>query len=277
MSCSRHSAVVSCTRCITLATSLLAVASPALAQSRPATGMIDGIVTDTNLVALGTADVSIVSTAIRVATGANGRFRITAVPAGQYLLTVRKFGYHPMVKIVDVAAADTLRLSIFLNPAPAALDKVVVTGKSQSLRMAGFDKRRETEQGQFLTEEAIARRNTPSATELLRAFTSIDVKMYPGAGGQMQYFAMSRRSGLTDEYKLPTRRKGQQEETVQGCPMQVYIDGVPMPTPFSLDLLPSPRNLAGIELYSGPATTPPQFGGADRRCGVILVWTKDGS
>jgi hypothetical protein len=246
------------------------------AQPRPVTGMIDGIVTDTNLVSLGAADVSILSTAIHVATGANGRFRITAVPAGQYLLTVRKFGYHPMVKIVDVAAADTLRLSIFLNPAPTALGKVVVTGKSRSPRMAEFEKRRETEQGQFLTEEAIAKRNTPSATELLRAFTSIDVKMYPGAGGQMQYFAMSRRSGLTDVYKLPIRRKGI-EETVQGCPMQVYIDGVPMPTPFSLDLLPSPRNLAGVELYSGPATTPPQFGGADRRCGVILVWTKDGS
>jgi hypothetical protein len=222
-------------------------------------GMIDGIVTDTNLVPLATADVSILRTAIRIATGNNGRFRITAVPAGQYLLTVRKLGYHPMVKIVDVTAADTLRLSVFLDKAPTALDTVVVTGKSRSLRMAEFDHRRETERGQFLTEEDISKRNSVSATELLRTFLSVDVKMYPGGGGQMQYFAMSRRVGPAV------------------CPMQVYVDGVAMPSPFSLDLLPSPRNLAGIELYSGPATTPPQFGGANRRCGVILVWTRDGS
>ena len=60
-----------------------------------------------------------------------------------------------------------------------------------------------------------------------------------------------------------------------GRPMQVYVDGVAMPTPFNLDELPSPKNLAGIEIYSGPATTPPQYGGVDRRCGVIVVWTKD--
>ena len=90
----------------------------------------------------------------------------------------------------------------------------------------------------------------------------------------MQYFAMSARSGTTDEYRVRTP-SGVREQTVQGCPMQVYIDAVAMPTPFSLDLLPPPNNLAGIEMYTGPATTPLQFGGADRRCGVILVWTKD--
>ena len=65
------------------------------------------------------------------------------------------------------------------------------------------------------------------------------------------------------------------DETIKGCPMQVYVDGVAMPTPFNLDELPSPKNLAGIEIYSGPATTPSQYGGVDRRCGVIVVWTKD--
>lgn len=48
-----------------------------------------------------------------------------------------------------------------------------------------------------------------------------------------------------------------------------------MPTPFSLDQLPAPNDLEGIELYTGPASAPPQFGGNERRCGVMLVWTKD--
>jgi hypothetical protein len=58
--------------------------------------------------------------------------------------------------------------------------------------------------------------------------------------------------------------------------MTVYIDNVPMPSPFNLDLLPSPREMMGIEVYAGSATIPPQFAGFGTSCGVILVWTKDG-
>jgi hypothetical protein len=60
------------------------------------------------------------------------------------------------------------------------------------------------------------------------------------------------------------------------CPMQVYLDQVPLPSPFNLDLLPPPKQIAGIEVYAGAATIPPQFSGMNRGCGVIMVWTKDG-
>ena len=85
--------------------------------------------------------------------------------------------------------------------------------------MAEFDRRRDMGGGQFLAEEEIAKRNSPFATELVRTFKGVTVKTYSGGGGQMQYFAMSARSGTTDEYKLPVRR-GAKDETVQGCPMQ---------------------------------------------------------
>ena len=60
------------------------------------------------------------------------------------------------------------------------------------------------------------------------------------------------------------------------CPMQVVVDNVQMPSGFPMDLLPPPKMIAGIEVYSGAASAPMQFGGNDRRCGMILVWTKDG-
>ena len=59
--------------------------------------------------------------------------------------------------------------------------------------------------------------------------------------------------------------------------MQVYLDQVPLPSPFNLDLLPTPKDLAGIEVYAGASTIPAQFAGYNRGCGVILVWTKAGS
>ena len=44
----------------------------------------------------------------------------------------------------------------------------------------------------------------------------------------------------------------------------------------NLDNLPSPKEIAGIEMYPGPATAPLQYGGSGTRCGVILIWTKSG-
>jgi len=246
------------------------------AQPHPGSGSISAIVTDTGLVPVADAAVAVQRTAVRLTTGENGRFLITPIPAGRYVLTVQRLGFRSVLSVVDVAPDDTLRLAIVLEHAAPVLDAVVVTGVGRSLRMAQFDERRAKGAGQFLTEEEIARRNSVFTTELLRTFKGLSVKSYSGAGGQMQYFAISSRSGTNDEYALPVQRGGR-TQTIQGCPMQAYVDGVAMPTPFSLDELPSPRNLAGVEIYTGPATTPVEFGGAGRRCGVILVWTKDGT
>src|SRR5689334_13813488 len=116
-------------------------------------GTIDGVVTDTNLVPLHAAFVSILGTAVRVGTGPNGRFRIVRLPAGQYLLVVKRVGYRPVSSVIDVAASDTLRVSYTLAEVQAAttLGPVVVTEPSNSERLAGFDSRRKLGVGQFLT------------------------------------------------------------------------------------------------------------------------------
>ena len=57
-------------------------------------GTIDGIVADSALAPIQAAFVSILGTKIRVGTGPNGRFRITKVPVGQYLVIVKRVGFH---------------------------------------------------------------------------------------------------------------------------------------------------------------------------------------
>jgi hypothetical protein len=49
-----------------------------------------------------------------------------------------------------------------------------------------------------------------------------------------------------------------------------------MPIPTDLNTIPRPSDLAGIEIYSGPATVPAQYLGQRTTCGVILFWTKSG-
>ena len=224
-------------------------------------GTIEGIVTDTNLVPLRGAFVSILSSRVRVGTGPNGRFRISRVPPGQFIVIVTRGGYHPTSAAVEVHAADTLSLAYTLSQTATTLAGVTVTEKAVSLRMLEFESRRKLGFGEFLSGQEIDRRNTVFATELFRRFPSINVS--PSRTSSMtEYFALSSREGANPQ--------------LGACPMVVYVDRVPMPTPFNLDLLPSPKAIGGIEVYSGASTIPPQFNGFNRGCGVILIWTKDG-
>ena len=227
-----------------------------------ALGTIDGFVSDTSLNPLQAAFVSILGTSIRVGTGPNGRFRIVKVPSGQYLVIVKRVGYAPTSAVVDVPASDTLRLSYTLEKAAAnILEPVVVTAQARSVRMKEFAERKRLGFGEFMDADEIERRSSVFATELFRKFPSIAV-------------SPSRTSAMTEYFALSAREGG--NPAVGACPMQVYLDRVPLPTPFNLDLLPPPRDLAGIEVYSGASTVPPQFAGFNRGCGVILVWTRDG-
>jgi hypothetical protein len=201
-------------------------------------------------------------TKVRVGTGPNGRFRIVDIPAGQYLVIVRRVGYRPASSVVEVAAGDTARLSYTLaDVPPTTLAPVIVSKASVSARLAGFEQRRKLGFGEFMDAAAIDKQNTVFSTELLRNFKTINV-------------SPNRNNPNPEYYAFSNREAG--SVSVGYCPMQVYLDQVPLPTPFNLDLLPPPRDLAGIEVYAGSSTIPPEFSGFNRGCGVVLIWTKDG-
>ena len=256
---------------------LLAAAAPAAAQrvtpARPesratqaprATGVIDGAVTDTMLRPISFAEITILRTDIKLQTNSAGRFRFIDVPAGQYLLIVRRIGYRPVSSIIQVAVRDTLRLSFTMESTVQTLETVTVVEERRSLRMLEFEQRRRQGVGFFITGELIEQRNLPVAADYLRFAPSISLAPSPQASGNPELVAISKREGgsiLGDG--------------AGACAMQVVIDGVPMPPRFPLELLPTPKEIAGIEIYNGPATVPAQFSGVDRRCGMILVWTKD--
>ncbi len=227
-------------------------------------GVIDGVVTDTLLRPLESADISVVGVDARVVTEESGRFRFLQVPAGQYLLVVRRIGFAPTSGIIDVPANDTVRLSYTLTRSTMLLDTIRVKATRISTRMLDFEQRRSQGIGQFITQEQIERRGSREVGDFLRTLRGIDV------------------SRITTEAFAGTVALSKREggsvggEGTGACAMQVLLDGIILPRFFNLELLPPPKQVAGIEVYSGAATVPPQFGGPDRRCGVILVWTRDG-
>lgn len=239
--------------------------TPARRPAQRGMGTIDGFIGDTTLTPIQAAEVKILSSNVKVATGPNGRFRISQVPVGQYVIVVRRAGYRPASALIEVGAADTLRLSYSLERAATTLSAAVITEQRMSAKMVDFNARKKVGFGEFMTEEQISKRNAVYTTELMRRFMSIIVgpSNTSGSGGMPEWLALSKREGGSI--------------SVQACPMVVMVDGVTMPTPFNLDYLPSPKYLAGIEVYNGAATVPAQFSGMNRGCGVILVWTKDGT
>jgi hypothetical protein len=227
------------------------------AQPRLAPGTIDGLVTDTTLAPLADATVSILGSSIKVVTGRNGRFRILSLPAGQYILVVRHLGNAPVSTALQVAGGDTLHMSFALERIVTALDTVVVATKHYSMRMAEFEQRRRSGFGEFMTQAEIDKRNGVFVSDLLRTFKSVYV-----LESGFSAVALNRR------FAPGTRT----------CAFQVWVDGVLLPPSVNLHDLPAPKALAGIEVYSGPATIPLSYKTTSGAfCGTILVWTKDGT
>lgn len=60
------------------------------------------------------------------------------------------------------------------------------------------------------------------------------------------------------------------------CVMRLTLDGVVMPALSDIDAI-IPKDVYGIEIFSGPARLPPELAGlrTDNWCGVIAIWTRD--
>lgn len=233
--------------------------------ARPA-GVIDGAVTDSTLRPLSMAEVSVLRTPLRLLTNQQGLFRITDVAAGQYILIVRRVGFRPLSQLIEVQERDTLHLAYELEPLPKnLLDTVRVVAERSSQDLREFEQRRQRGIGEFLSREQIARRGSMELVDLLRGFRSISLAQDSKGGAMPEQIAYNKR----DFGNFLTAGAG-------ACPMQVVVDGVNMPAAFDLNLGPLVSQIAGIEVYGGPSTAPSQFQGMDRRCGLLMIWTRVG-
>jgi hypothetical protein len=255
---------------LALALAVAARAQSTTQQIREARGVILGTVTDTGLAPIANAEIEFVRTQLHVTTDARGRFVVTGLPASTYLVAARRLAFQPTVNIAEIAGGDTLRLALMLQPTITTLTPVVVRERSSSAKLSDFDARRLAGVGEFFTQADIERRNPVSVSDLLRQSKTLNISQ----DGSNPVVAKSRRN------------------VAYNCYIQVYLDGIPLSQPgrpgpdgrlppADLRNLPSPKELMGIEIYGGAATAPnwlpigPQV--AHSGCGVIMLWTRDGS
>jgi hypothetical protein len=239
-------------------------------------GTFDGLVTDTLLAPITDAEVAVLRTSLKLRTGPNGRFRFTHMPPGQYLIIVRHLGYHPTSAVVEVPSNDTLRTSFALTRVPQGLDTVHVVTERRSFRMMEFEYRKKIGEGQFLTQAEIDKHNSAYVSDLIRFFfKGASIHESRGAsGGQSQEFIISTR-GIGSVATIGSSDPIHEVTVPVECYMQIIVDDVVLPTPTDLALLPSTREIAAMELYTGPATMPVRYNGLGTGCGLLLIWTKD--
>jgi hypothetical protein len=239
--------------------SLVSAQQTAVATTVPTRGVIDGLVTDDDLGRIAMADVSILSSPVRVTTSEGGRFRITDMAPGPYAVVVRKLGFQPLAAIVHIAAGDTARLTFSLQRLAVGLDTVRITERASSWKMEGFDRRRKAGIGHYASVDDIARWGGYDLGNFLRRFATIAIRPNEKTG-EMSIESVRARGFL----------KG-------NCAMKVIVDDVPMPSGIGLSMLPRLDEISGIEVYTGPSTVPAQFVMSGVGCGAIIFWTKSGS
>jgi hypothetical protein len=129
----------------------------------------------------------------------------------------------------------------------------------------GFEARRlNATGGIFIRADEIERRHPIETEQILRGLPGIDID-HDGVVW-LQRGMLSLRDAL-----LSPKKSKNEINTCLGA--QVLIDRAEMPQPFNVNTV-SPTTIRAIEIYKGPATTPPTLRAPKSVCGTVAIWTK---
>ena len=231
------------------------IVAPLHAQDAPPSrqsGRLAGTVTDANQQPLSGAQVSLVGTRFGVITGADGRYRLTGIPAGSYDVRVQRIGQRTRIYPgVAVQGGAEATLAATLETAPAALGGVVVS----------------------------ASRRVEKITDAPATVTSIGTEQLDASVGNTFASALKEAKGLdfiqTGMTSVAINARGFNSSfnnrmlMVEDGRISVMPEnGLPVG-----NFTPTPKvDLAGIEVLVGPGSA---LYGPDAANGVLSLRTKD--
>jgi hypothetical protein len=255
---------------------LLTFVALAPANGQDAPGWIRGIVRSAgDSSALIGVEVRLVEHQQSVMSGAGGAFGLGPVPAGRWRIELRRIGFAPLDTIVEASDQSAKPLTLFLRATAQTLDTVNVSAAGR-LNRAGslpeFDARRAHGTGRYLDAAQLRAEDERSFTEVLRSrIPGLMLEMNPT--GVYAYSPSQQPPGA-----LYGSNAGKRP-----CYVQVAVDGVmiyqqthnsdPGDTPPDLSQILT-RSLDGVEYYSQPSRTPPEFKTPGSQCGTLVLWTR---
>jgi TonB-linked SusC/RagA family outer membrane protein len=246
-----------------------------LAQLPARGGAVVGRVTDPRSAeGIADASVEVEGTRLGAVTDADGRYRITGVPAGSHSIVARRLGFTALRRSVTVTEAQDVTADFALQPSAVSLDQVVITGSS------GGDQKRSVGNAVATIDapDALSKSASPNLGSLLSARVSGLVVSQPtgrlGAGPAIQI-------------------RGRSSIGLGNSPI-LYIDGIRInnavatgPTAVSGGLAGqnsavagrlndiNPEDIESIQVIKGPAAS--TIYGTEASSGVIQIITKRGA
>ena len=193
------------------------------------------------------AQVLVDGTGVTASTDAQGAFSLDNLPAGTNTVLVRALGYPPSSAVVDLASGRTDTVAVSLGARQPVLEAQNIYGKqTDRSAMEGFLKRSHGGTGHFITPEQLSKHFALDITDYLRTVPGVRIVPDGGFGGTV---------------------------VLRDCTPSVFVDGAYLADGASdLSMIVSSADVAGIEVYSSPTTTPLEF--SRRGCGSVVVWTR---
>jgi hypothetical protein len=241
----------------------LTVAPAALHGQRSV--LLGTVLSDSTELPLAGAEVVIEALRRSARAAEDGAFVLRGLPAGVHVVTVRGVGYEPLSARVRVTGADTVAADFALGRRAVTLARVDVREAATAVR-AMERNRAKDHGGAFIDRETLGKSEHRAMSDVLRRVPGVSIQRVFTPKGSINFVVSSRGTG-----------GGPQGP--KWCYYQMYIDGVRVFTPQAgmeppeIDTF-SVHDFEAIEIYRGPAQTPPQYAGTGAICGTVLFWTR---
>ena len=250
---------------ITLITGSALLLLPNLAWAQQ--GTIAGTITDQETgESLPGATVRVLEEGMGAATDAEGSFRITGVPTGEYTVEASFVGYNARQRTVTVSEGETATVNFQLQPRTQELEEVVVTGFGReqtrgeaSVSVSNIDAGELTETTEYENVSDLLQGRTPGVT-VRRSSGNVGAGLRFDVRGGVSLNSDGQPLIFIDGTRI-------NQEPATGFDVGGQSTGSPL-----ADLDPS--NIESINVLKGPSAT--SLYGTDGTDGVVLIETKSG-
>lgn len=226
-----------------LLTALLALCPPLHAQRL---GAINGtVLTASKRSGIEGARVTLVGTPFVVTTNSRGEFSFNGLTPGNYIIQASAIGYTTLSSPIEVKPLETLEVEFEADAQSFRLPDLEVAERPNL--PADFLRRSEGGGGRYFHRAEIERRDPRTVGDLLRGV-----------------------AGMRVDCRGPICR-AVFARSPRNCQPAYFMDGIPVDA--TVVWLQPPRDLDGVEVYSGPAETPPELN-RSANCGAIVLWTR---
>lgn len=181
-------------------------------------------------------------------TDARGTFLFEDLIPGRYVIQASAIGFTQLTSPVVLRSSQTLNIEFLADAEAVELPEVSVREMANN-GPVDWIRRKAEGRGRYISRADIESRNAATVPDMMRMLAGVRVEC---------------RNAVQCSVRMA--------RSPRGCNPAFFMDGIPS-DPAIVWLTPV-GEIEGIEVYSGPAETPPELESAQARCGVIAIWTR---